>query len=80
MEERTAEIRDEAFCQRGDDYLIRTERWAFIRYRDGSEELYDMRRDPRQFNNLADAGAFREVLAGLRMRMERHPAVAAAPR
>src|SRR5699024_7454460 len=32
---------------------IRTERWRYIRYADGSEELYDTRNDPNEWANLA---------------------------
>ena len=32
---------------------IRTERWRYIRYEDGSEELYDHRVDPDEWKNLA---------------------------
>lgn len=32
---------------------IRTEDWRYIRYADGSEELYDMQRDPNEWTNLA---------------------------
>ena len=32
---------------------VREERWYFIRYKDGTEELYDMDRDPMQWTNLA---------------------------
>jgi arylsulfatase A-like enzyme len=32
---------------------IRDERWRYIRYADGSEELYDMRADPNEWTNLA---------------------------
>lgn len=32
---------------------IRTERWRYIRYADGSEELYDMQADPNEWTNLA---------------------------
>jgi hypothetical protein len=32
---------------------LRTERWRYIRYRDGSEELYDHRSAPNEWNNLA---------------------------
>jgi len=32
---------------------IRSENWRYIRYADGSEELYDMRNDPREWHNLA---------------------------
>lgn len=33
---------------------IRTERWRYIRYEDGSEELYDHRIDPDEWTNQAD--------------------------
>ena len=32
---------------------IRTERWRYIRYVDGSEELYDHKKDPHEHHNLA---------------------------
>jgi arylsulfatase A-like enzyme len=32
---------------------LRTDRWRYIRYADGSEELYDHRSDPNEWNNLA---------------------------
>ena len=31
---------------------MRSKGWAYMRYRDGSEELYDMKKDPKQFTNL----------------------------
>ncbi|NIP94692.1 MAG: sulfatase, partial [Akkermansiaceae bacterium] len=36
-----------------DNHGIRTEKWRYIRYADGSEELYDMEKDPHEWNNLA---------------------------
>jgi arylsulfatase A-like enzyme len=33
---------------------IRTERWRYIRYEDGSEELYDHHADPDEWVNLAN--------------------------
>lgn len=35
-------------------YAARSERWRFIRYHDGSEELYDHVADPNEWRNLAD--------------------------
>ena len=32
---------------------VRSEDWRYIRYADGSEELYDMVKDPNEFTNLA---------------------------
>lgn len=34
---------------------VRDERWYFIRYQNGTEELYDMERDPMQWTNLVTA-------------------------
>lgn len=36
-----------------DNHAIRTERYRYIRYSDGSEELYDHAEDPDEWNNLA---------------------------
>jgi arylsulfatase A-like enzyme len=36
-----------------DNHGIRTERWPYIRYADGSEELYDMQVDANEWKNLA---------------------------
>lgn len=42
---------------------LRTENWAYMRYNDGSEELYDMRSDPKQFVNLANSDDHVQVLS-----------------
>ncbi|HYG77034.1 MAG TPA: sulfatase [Planctomycetota bacterium] len=36
-----------------DNHSVRTERWRYIRYADGSEELYDIAADPNEWNNIA---------------------------
>ena len=52
----------------------RTEGWAYMRYKDDSEELYDMENDPHQITNLADKPEYAErkrVLAeGLKRRLD----------
>ncbi|HEY0981982.1 sulfatase [Schlesneria sp.] len=35
------------------NHSVRSERWRYIRYADGSEELYDMKHDPGEWHNLA---------------------------
>jgi choline-sulfatase len=35
------------------NHAVRTERWRYIRYADGAEELYDRRSDPNEWTNLA---------------------------
>jgi len=35
------------------NHAVRDERWRYIRYADGSEELYDHQVDPNEWNNIA---------------------------
>ena len=37
---------------------MRTAQWSYMKYKDGSEELYDMKKDPKQFKNLEDIQAY----------------------
>ena len=36
------------------NHTVRSERWRYIRYVDGSEELYDHHSDPNEWHNLAE--------------------------
>ena len=45
-----------------DNHGIRSENWRYIRYADGSEELYDMQSDPNEWNNLAADSRYQSVL------------------
>ena len=42
---------------------IRSERWRYIRYADGSEELYDLQKDPHEWTNLARNAGSTEIIA-----------------
>ena len=44
---------------------IRTEEWRYIRYADGSEELYDMKADANEWKNLAKDPQYDKVKADL---------------
>jgi arylsulfatase A-like enzyme len=35
------------------NHSIRTNEWRYIRYADGSEELYDLKKDPNEWHNIA---------------------------
>jgi arylsulfatase A-like enzyme len=45
---------------------IRTDRWRFIQYADGTEELYDHWNDPHEWNNLAGIPRYEAILKELR--------------
>ena len=45
------------------NHAIRSDHWRYIRYTDGTEELYDHRTDPHEFRNLAGDSQFAELLA-----------------
>jgi len=45
----------------GTNHAIRSERYHYIRYSDGGEELYDMSNDPNQWHNLADNPEYAEA-------------------
>ncbi len=50
---------------RGDNHSVRTERWRYIRYSNGDEELYDHASDPQEFANLAGKPEHAETIAKL---------------
>jgi arylsulfatase A-like enzyme len=44
------------------NHAIRSERWRYIRYADGSEELYDHAKDPHEWHNLAQDPEYANVI------------------
>jgi arylsulfatase A-like enzyme len=59
------------------NHSVRTAEWRLIRYSDGSEELYDHRVDPFEWQNLAEATEFEGIRAELRQAL---PQEGKAPR
>lgn len=41
---------------------IRSEKWRYIRYADGTEELYDMQADPNEWHNLASRPQYAAII------------------
>ena len=48
------------------NHAVRTERWRYIRYHDGGEELYDHDSDPQEWTNLANLSRHSLVIERLR--------------
>jgi arylsulfatase A-like enzyme len=46
-----------------DNHGVRTDRWRYIRYADGSEELYDMQADPNEWRNLVGEPRYADVVS-----------------
>jgi choline-sulfatase len=58
------------------NHTVRSERWRYIRYADGSEELYDHAHDPNEWTNLARDPRYAKIMAEHRAHL---PKVNAAP-
>jgi hypothetical protein len=47
------------------NHAVRSERWRYIRYANGDEELYDHQSDPHEWTNLAGKPEFSSTKAEL---------------
>jgi arylsulfatase A-like enzyme len=47
-------------------YAIINRDWRYIHYQDDTEELYDLRRDPHEWTNLAGDDEYAQIKATLR--------------
>lgn len=55
------------------EFSVRTERWRYTIYIDGSEELYDHDSDPEEWDNLASVDSFAAVKRQLAAHLPRNP-------
>ena len=51
------------------NHAVRSERWRYIQYADGSEELYDHNNDEYEWRNLANLPEYKEVIKKLAMHL-----------
>jgi len=56
------------------DHAVRSQRWHYIRYADGGEELYDAAKDPHQWKNLATDTRFANAKTKLKKWLPRNKA------
>ncbi len=62
------------------NHAVRSEHWRYIRYNDGSEELYDEDKDPMEWTNVAARPELAAVKAELARSMPRTNAPDAGPK
>ena len=66
LSEPTADWERPAITTHGrENHAVRTERWRYIRYHDGSEELYDHDTDEMEWKNLAEEPSLASVKEAL---------------
>lgn len=53
------------------NHALRSEAWRYIQYADGSEELYDERKDPHEWTNLAGDEKYNPVTAEFKQMLPR---------
>jgi hypothetical protein len=53
-------------------YTIVNQQWRYIHYADGTEELYDVVKDPNEWDNLAPQENYCAVMAELRQSAPKH--------
>ena len=53
------------------NHAIQTQRWRYIQYQDGGQELYDHDHDPNEWTNLAKSTKYSEVISELKMAIPR---------
>jgi len=56
------------------EFSVRTPDWRYTRYIDDSEELYDHRKDPEEWTNLADKLEFKNIKEQLSRHIPENPA------
>lgn len=56
------------------NHAVRTQRYRYIQYEDGSEELYDHQQDSDEWHNLASDARYHDVKLSLRKHLPENPA------
>lgn len=51
------------------NHAVQSQRWRYIQYRDGGEELYDHLLDPNEWTNLASISKYRTIIDNLKQQL-----------
>ncbi len=56
------------------NHAVRSDRWRYIKYANGDEELYDLLNDPNEWTNLANMNQFQSIKTELAHWLPKHDA------
>ena len=70
LQDPAANVRSAALTVGRNGHALRSQRWAYARYADKTEQLYDMRKDPKQFTNLALSADHEKTVVSLRRQLD----------
>ncbi len=62
------------------NHAVRNDRYRYIQYAGGGEELYDLKQDPNEFNNLAGNGEYHNIKEDLKTHIPEVNANPSGPR
>jgi len=65
--------RDPSITANEHGFSVRSERWRYIAYNDGTEELYDHDNDPMEWHNLAGKAEHARIQASLKKFVPKNP-------
>ena len=68
LDDPAVKVRDAALSS-GKGRLLRTDKWALLDYGKFGE-LYDMEKDPKQYNNLFGDSNYAEVLSAMKEKLK----------
>ncbi len=72
LDDPAQEVREAAFSVNGKGFLLREENWAFIQYAENASrglELFDMKKDPKQYTNLAHKPEYQSVVKAFQKKL-----------
>jgi iduronate 2-sulfatase len=75
LDDPTISVRDAAFSSQANSFgkglLLREDRWAYIQYGEPAKgmELFDMKKDPKQYRNLASHPEYAKILEQMKKKM-----------
>lgn len=73
LDDPSHQVRDTAFCVNGRGFLLREDKWAYIQYAENASkgiELFDMKKDPLQYTNLAGLPKYQPVVEGFKEKLK----------